>query len=235
MSRELFDKVLGETVKTFTEDGLLDEALASLSYAGESLLHPLFPEFAEKFRKSGIKRRQLATNGLLLDTDKMRQVLIDNFAEIAVSIHSVPELPEQMQNLKDFAEQLENSGRSDVSMRANIVEDEFRTKYGLSKIIKQIEAWHVRPKVISAITEGMSRFVDDRGNRPQMCFSPYWYMAVLWNGDVLPCCHILSSAAWTLGNVAKRSLQEVFDDEPYRKLRMGFYDGTPCERCTILS
>lgn len=231
MTRELFNKVLSDTVQIITKDFRLDRAIVALSYGGESLLHPLFKEFAEAFSATGILRTQIVTNGILLDTPEKRQVIIDNFREIAVSIHNVPELSDVLQNVKAFKEQLCKGALR--YFRTNIVEEEFRTRYGLMKVVHEIEAMDVEVKLISALTEEISRYVNDVAIRPEMCFVPYWYMGILWNGDVVPCCHVLSSGSWTLGNTRDRSLTEVFEDEPYRKLRMGDYAGTPCERCTI--
>lgn len=228
MSADLFYKILREVTEVIPAEGIV-----ALSYAGESLLHPRFREFAEAFTRSNIKRRQIVTNGLLLDTSEHRQTVIDNFAEIAVSIHNVPELAEVLENLRCFKVQL--GGADKPYFRTNIVEEEFRTKYQMAKIMKLLEGWGIEIKLISAITEDLCRYVEDVAGRDQLCFAPYYYMGILWNGDVLPCCHILSSAAWTLGNVSRRTLQEVFDDEPYRNLRTGLYEGTHCARCTVMS
>jgi radical SAM protein with 4Fe4S-binding SPASM domain len=231
MTETLFDKVLAETVAIAKHSDRFDRMIVALSYGGESLLHPLFTKFAEKFGKTKFTRKQIVTNGLLLADEKMRQVLIDNFAEIAISIHNVPQLPQVIENTRAFVNQFK--GHEPTVFRANIVDEEFKTQYGLQKVKKELEGFGVAVKVMSAITEDMSRFLDDSKFRPELCFVPYWYMGVLWNGDVVPCCHVLSPGRWSLGNVSDRSLQDVFDDEPYKRLRSGFYEGTLCERCTI--
>lgn len=234
MTDKLFYKVLAETVEIFQVGDRCDRCIAALSYGGESTLHPHWKEYAEAFGKTPIKRRQIVSNFVLMDTPERRQVILDNFAEVAVSIHNVPELPEVLQNVRDFKTQLHDSGVK-LYFRANIVEEEFRTKYSMIKVLRELERIPVEIKLISAITEDLSRYVNDLTSRQTMCFSPFWYMGILWNGDVLPCCHILSTGGWTLGNVTDRTMQAVFDDQPYRNLRAAFYEGSPCERCTIRS
>ena len=61
------------------------------------------------------------------------------------------------------------------------------------------------------------------------CIDPWTYVEVDTNGDVKPCC-----ARGGVGNLGQRSLNEIVNDEPIRRLRTDLLSGTPdpeCARC----
>lgn len=71
--------------------------------------------------------------------------------------------------------------------------------------------------------------------RGQLCRAPWKTVVILWDGTVVPCCHDANGAV-PLGNVAERSLADIWNDEPVRalreRLRTGDLDaGEPCTTC----
>jgi MoaA/NifB/PqqE/SkfB family radical SAM enzyme len=50
------------------------------------------------------------------------------------------------------------------------------------------------------------------------CYSLHSYMAILWNGDVVPCCHCVSGNR-VMGNVLESSLLGVWHNDKYKNLR----------------
>jgi radical SAM protein with 4Fe4S-binding SPASM domain len=50
------------------------------------------------------------------------------------------------------------------------------------------------------------------------CRSLYCYMAILWNGDVVPCCYDVAGRK-VLGNVKNKSIKTMWHDDAYKLLR----------------
>ncbi|MEL6970156.1 MAG: radical SAM protein [Bacteroidota bacterium] len=83
--------------------------------------------------------------------------------------------------------------------------------------------------------EGMLPF-DDAFNTTQLlsydmsgCPALYTYMGILFNGDLVTCCHDWRRSL-VLGNVKEKSLMEIWNDRPYRELRKLSEEGRLCER-----
>ncbi|MBB4079911.1 radical SAM protein with 4Fe4S-binding SPASM domain [Lewinella aquimaris] len=77
---------------------------------------------------------------------------------------------------------------------------------------------------------------DQEFNRKQLiqydmsgCPALYFYMGILFNGDVVTCCHDWRRSL-VLGNVKEKSLHDIWHDAPYRRLRQLSDEGRLCER-----
>jgi sulfatase maturation enzyme AslB (radical SAM superfamily) len=225
MTETLFRKVLEELKPA-------NEYIVSLSYAGESTLHPQFQEFSKLASECCFAKLQLATNGTTLGTPEIYDTLLHCYSEVAVSIHKTPYQPKIINNLIRLNQ--ENNcveGAQYIDLRANIVAPEF-TSGELYLIETVLRRNRIKIKKVNAITEDL-QCNDEKTILYPACPSLYCYLAVLWNGDTLPCCHILSSGDWSLGNVTEQSLKEVFYGADYQRLRDGDQNGTPCLHCTV--
>ncbi len=204
----------------------------SLSFAGESLLHPRFGEFLDYvvgLRKGGMAfELRLYTNGLLLN--EHAEQLVRSRTTVCVSIHR-PLNTQLTENILDY-----NRRRAEVSpvyghlvapLNGAMVLEEFgRDAKGAYEeyvpILDKVDFYHM-------YTEDLRR---TDGAVPVPCREPFYYMAVLWNGDVVPCCHMLSSGSFSMGNV-RDGLLDVWMGDRYVRLRDGDTRGFPCERCMI--
>ena len=223
MTRELFYKIL-EDIKAHYDP---KEMCVAPSYAGESMLHPQFEEFALAMDKVGFREVQLATNGTCLNSH-MNRVLLKAFDSIAISVHKQPGMGRVLQK----ARHLYTMRKGEYPrMRLNVVAEEF-TQNDLNMIAVKMRGYSDGVKIITYISEDMKTAMQKPGTWP-VCMSLCMYMAVLWNGETLPCCHILSPGNWTLGNVEKTSLRSVFRGAAYAALRVGDVKGTPCEFCEV--
>jgi radical SAM protein with 4Fe4S-binding SPASM domain len=56
-------------------------------------------------------------------------------------------------------------------------------------------------------------------NTPKFpCFFPWDSMVVLWDGRIVPCCNDYNGG-YILGDVGKKSLEEIWNDQPMIELR----------------
>ena len=223
MTKELFTKVINELAQDPENHSI------ALHYAGESTLHPMFKEFSYQAKNSGIAEVTLATNGLLLNPEN-RKTILECYHKVAVSLHNQPDLGASIRNMIQLEKENLAAGKK-CGVRVNITQDEF-TMEQLQEIYGRLmfEVEFVRE--FREITEDM-KLKFRRGPMSGFCPSKYWYLAVLWNGDTLPCCHMLSSGDWSLGNVVEKSLHDVFYGYKYKRLRQGHEKNTPCLNCEV--
>jgi len=76
------------------------------------------------------------------------------------------------------------------------------------------------------------KYLDGKRDSAKYCKFPFINMSVLWNGDVWPCCRLLSSDFPSLGNLNNGTIMEVWDGEPYRSLRLD-PENFPCKDCEL--
>ncbi len=224
MSDALFYKILDELQ---TGRFKVKEMAVAPSYGGEAMLHPKFAEFAKALSKIDFSEVQIATNGTQLNARSI-EVLLNCFTSIAVSVHKQPGMSRVLQRARELV--VKRRGLT-PPVRLNIVAEEF-TQDDLNQIAVKMRGWCDGCKIISYISEDLKMAA---GRQPdgQPCLSMFTYLGVLWNGDTIPCCHILNPGQWSLGNVAETSLQQAFFGAPYTKLRDGLLEGTLCEKCQV--
>jgi sulfatase maturation enzyme AslB (radical SAM superfamily) len=221
MQKELFQKV----IKELSVDPEMHSV--ALHFAGESTLHPDFQEYSYTAKDCHFGELSLATNGTLL-TSEARKTLVDCYDKLAISLHNTPKLSGIIDNYVALTKEAGDKARG---YRINIVKDEYSPSE-LYKLNYNLSKHNLTVKEIAALSEDMHCNIVRTQYYP-MCPNKYYYMAVLWNGDTLPCCHLISSGTWSLGNVAEKSLHDVFYGYKYKRLRQGHEKNTPCQNCTV--
>jgi sulfatase maturation enzyme AslB (radical SAM superfamily) len=193
-----------------------------LDYGGESLLHPDFTQMLTYIGNKRTFRLRLITNGLLMNTPIIR--LLNKYGVlVTISYHKVN--PHQRKIIDDnITHLLSMRGYTRVNVAVVSKEDpklvgQARAKYG--HIVFEYPL----------MTEDL-KYVDGLRKGDPFCKSPFHYMAVLWNGDVWPCCHLLSSDFPSLGNLNNGTINEIWDGEPYTNLRLD-PNNYPCKTCEL--
>jgi len=225
MTRETFYSIILELAQAPFKPR---DLVVGFQYGGESLLHPHFREFAEAAKQMHFKELGLATNGTLLNKS-LNSVLLNNFSALAISLHKGPLLQESIDNAVALVEQ-RGKGCYEPNIRANLVIEEF-TQQERDEVTGQLSGKVDGFRAFSYISEDMQ--AASYATPLDTCPSPMRYMAILWNGDTLPCCHILSPGPWSLGNINETSILEVWNGPAYASLRDRGYAGTHCERCQV--
>ncbi len=69
-------------------------------------------------------------------------------------------------------------------------------------------------------------------NKKNICIHPWSHVNINPNGDVWPCCHQRGPEMYVLGNFKTQTIEEIFNDEPIRKIRRDMIAGKlPEEVC----
>lgn len=232
MSFKLFKQIVDE-LKTYWESfpvyhkphGKRAPFTICLSFGGESLSHPYFKQFIEYLIDTGLWcHKVIYTNGILID--KYVDILAEHFYRIHISIHS-PLNMQVIDNIKLLKKKRATHGKPAIF--STIVYNEF-TQSTLPTAIQKVNPFVDILSGQRVITEDL-RYADNY-QRPHKCEFPFYYMAILWNGDTLPCCRILSSGSFSMGNI-KDGLENVWNNKKYEDLRNGQTKGYPCEGCKI--
>jgi MoaA/NifB/PqqE/SkfB family radical SAM enzyme len=109
---------------------------------------------------------------------------------------------------------------------------ELRARYGMTPDPGRIHPFGTTPREIKQSRDGFyARGFFER--RP--CLAPWLSSFIAWNGDVYLCC-MTNGRMDALGNAGTQSLGEIFQGEPYWKVRRSFLAGEhlkPCHRCDL--
>ena len=75
----------------------------------------------------------------------------------------------------------------------------------------------------------------DEKNNHGTCLGTRTHIAILSNGDVVPCC-LDSNGVIKLGNIHKESLEDIISSDLFQKIRIGFQNNkvicSLCQSCT---
>ena len=218
MRPELYKSVIDQLTDYYQETHTRIDLC--LNYGGESLLHPSFDELLTYAKQKRAFRIRLITNGLLLHRHInliLRYGILMNF-----SYHQVPEDLEKIrdQNIRSMiARRRKRFNVAVVDGEAPGLYEEAKEKFG-----HMVYSYPL-------ITEDL-KYADGKRKGDPFCKSPFHYMAILWNGDTWPCCHLLSSDFPSLGNVNDRGVIEIWEGEEYNHLRRSPED-YPCRNCEL--
>lgn len=109
---------------------------------------------------------------------------------------------------------------------------ELRQRYGMTPDPARIHPFGTTPREIGLSRDGFyARGFFER--RP--CLAPWLSSFIAWNGDVYLCC-MTNGRMDALGNAGTQSMLEIFQGEPYRRVRRSFLAGQhlkPCHRCDL--
>ncbi len=231
MSRTLFDKIIDEN------QGNLN--YVCLYFHGEPLLHPDILYYVKTLKEIGCGVG-LTTNGLLLTRSLSKSLLDLNVNNLCVSFQGASkEIYEAEQRGGDFNEVTRNledllsiknshSSRLHISIletdltRPHI--DEFVVKWsnrGAQVMVGKVDPWF--------------GFVDTSPPRKQGlgCVMPWVHTAVMWNGDVFPCCNYEGPP---LGNLEESTVNELWNNDKIVDFRKRLLNQDslrfPCSSCT---
>ena len=179
-------------------------------------MHPEYDLIIEYLRSNPVIEPMIYTNGLLL----REHITALGDIPINVSIHKQG-YQVTLDNIKEY---IEKTGKNPTM---HIVRGEFSDDE-TPKIIR--ETWKLGEvqyhPMISEDLKVTPRY-------PVPCQNPFYYLGILWNGETVPCCHMLSPGDFSMGNVFSHCLNAVWEGNPYESIRAGRLEGTPCATCQI--
>lgn len=230
---------------------------------GEPLMHPRLFEQIAIARAAGVPNIGISSNATLLNEKNASKILASDLDTMILSIdgctketyESVRKSPaftyeEVRENVHRFFSMKKKLGKkAPYTIVQMIVMEETREEQegfknewqrsGADQVLfKQFTTWgsqteeehsfaDLAPHEARARLEGISP-------RPHPCYHMWSTVVVAWDGRVVPCCFDYD-AVMTMGDLRTQTMEEIWNGEPYRKLRAaelaGTNDSPLCRNC----
>jgi len=224
MNLKLFKKIITELSHSPVES-------VCLSFYGESLLHPQFPQFLSLAKTANLKFF-LSTNGLMLN-QKLSKAIINNPPEILIISYDTSN-PSQYRQIR--------KGGSIAILNNNI--KSFLKLKGKNKpltVLQCIDFPHL-PKAAKKVRQQWADFDVVVASRPShnwlgdletvnkitqaskisqthgVCDQPWRHAVIYWDGRVSSCCNFYD-AQLILGDLNSQSLKEIWNSQKAQDFR----------------
>jgi len=197
---------------------------------------------------------RLISNGALLTEEVGYKLIHAGLDKLIISIQSIEKevyeetmrgltFEKTMENVTKFVELKESLGTKNPDLEIWMV----RTKYVEDKLKEHKAFWKDRGiklkarKLNNQASPELEERMRLRGDIPNddwayasHCSIPFWRAWITWTGDMILCC-----ADWhrstVLGNIYESSIEEIWNDAPYREYRermlAGDVEGLLCQDC----
>ena len=193
-------------------------------------MHKRFVDFIRISKKRGLET-QVFTNGLLLNEKLSREIVAAGLDVMRFSVDGATQEVYELnrvggnfetvyQNMADMV-RIKNEAGSPIELMWQFIamrnnEHEIGRARGMARKIGI-------PFFVKTFAESIpaSTPLDPQYRRklqPKPCQDIYRAIFVYWTGDVVPCCYDLAGKE-IMGNLAQKSLEEIWEGEKYRAFR----------------
>ncbi len=190
-----------------------------LNYGGESLLHGQFIEMLEYADKKNIKTA-FTTNGTLFNDKIITAILKYRVDNIIISLDAIDEQHDILrmgsniglveENIKKIVSMRKENKYPKVSINiTHSVQNETQINSVIRKWITIVDSIIIYPCITENLKYLDKAFFDKEVIKPKICPWPFYYMAILWNGDVTTCCHDINGVN-IIGNVRENDIKHVW-------------------------
>jgi radical SAM protein with 4Fe4S-binding SPASM domain len=206
-------------------------------FRGEALLHPRFLELLGYARRKITARIMLFTNGLLLDRSMADAILGIGIDHLSFSLDS-PDIAtyEQIRvggNYRKVIDNIDYFLKSKKERACQLPETQVsmvRTEVNGHAVNEFVNTWKGKVDRIRIYEEhsrngsfGSTGATGDTKQRKR-CLKPFNEMVVYWDGRICLCNHDWDRAA-TLGTAQNQTLEAIWNDQAYLKVRMMHLNG----------
>lgn len=219
-----------------------------LHVKGEPLLHSKLDEILSICDKNNLKVR-ITTNGTLLK-NKKDILLKHNIKQINVSLHSENSQVNYFENVFNTCDEL--SKKTAIVYRIWTLPSLKLDKISTKIVDKINRHYNLSTNIVNKIINDKNIKISDniyldkdyefewpkvKDERTDIgtCLGTRTHIAILSNGDVVPCC-LDSNGVIKLGNIHKESLKDIIESDMFQKIRNSFQNNkvvcSLCQSCT---
>lgn len=226
MEVELFHKLIDQV------KGCLSSI--RLHNMGESLFHKRFDEFISYAKSNNIKTT-LSSNASALTLRNGERVLKAGLNKLIISFDgnakdtyeyfragaNYEKVIIKIENFLKLKRDLNKKNPKIVLQLVNMPMMKSEIKGYKQRWASQVDEIRIKPpRNWDGSSERINNLVGMEDSRQDKtpCFLLWNSLVVLWDGRVVPCC-MDYDAKYVLGNIKEKSIDEIFNDEPLRKLR----------------
>jgi sulfatase maturation enzyme AslB (radical SAM superfamily) len=242
MDFDLFCRIVDEAAQ-------IGNVYLSLFLGGESTLHPQFDDMIEyaMSHRNHLYGLGFFTNGMLLDKHKSELLVRLAIDDITFSLDGIGSVTENIRlgsvysvverNILNLLKIRGTHPKPKISINTTITvqsDDELQAIYN---------QWQGKVDAIIFSGCGDESFRITNWSRvrkwnpnytlPKFCTFPFYWLYVLWNGDVTICCHDVAGEG-NVGNVCNCSLIDVWRGDKLEAVRQGILSGDMiglCSKC----
>jgi sulfatase maturation enzyme AslB (radical SAM superfamily) len=242
MDFDLFCRIVKEAAQ-------IGNMYLNLNLGGESTLHPRFDEMVEyaMSHRNHLYGVGFYTNGMLLNKHKSELLVRLGVDDVAFSLDGIGPVTENIR-LGSVYSVVERNILNLLKIRGTHPKPRVLTHTAITtqsddELQMIYNQWH---KKVDAVTFtgwqdesfrilNWSRLHKWNPNYilPRFCTFPFYWLYVLWNGDVTICCHDVNGEA-NVGNVCDCSLIDVWRGDKLEAIRQGILSGDKiglCSKC----
>lgn len=245
MEMDLYRKIIDE-VATFSEPVRSMEI--ELFHFGESLLHPELPAMVAYGAQRGLKM-VLSVNAPHLSPEISDQLLAAGAHKIILSLDGYDE-----ESYRSIRGKVAKYDKAEMHIN-HLLEQHAKTASDTAIVLRMIqlkenmhygeqfrEQWEARGVTVElrAFFPWTESDLEDKGEYDRYppfmpCPFPWQYVVIQWDGSVVPCCRDYN-AENVIGNVADKTLREIWNSDGYKEFRhchaSGELDGNRiCTEC----
>ena len=226
---------------------------------GEPLLHPSLDKFLDLAYEKGMNVN-ITTNGTLLGDEKVVDALVNakSLKKINISLHSFDANKENIfkhdyyKNIFEFLDIVEEKTKIQVSLRLWDINNN-KDKKNKQELLRRLEErYNLNFSIVEELNNTKGLKLKDRTYLNQaekfewpslecdiisdsgFCYGLRNQIAILVNGDVVPCC-LDGQGIMVLGNIFDNSLEDIIKSDRAKKIYNGFSKRVAveemCKRC----
>lgn len=232
-------------IKIIDELSAMDLSLC-LNLGGESLLHQRFLDMIDYASAKGRFDIGFNTNGTLLKPDIAKFIVKKGVSRVSISLDGLRAKHESIRVGSNYNVVVNNimslieAKRSTKALKPFIAVNLTKSSHTQDDILDFIKYWIDivdGVEIGEYISEDLTVNIDNQHSKGTVCLFPFYYLAILWNGDVTICCHDISGRG-VIGNVCENSVMDTWKSRRYKALRMAaahnvFEPTSICYKCNV--
>lgn len=217
-----------------------------LHVKGEPLLHSNLDKILKTCNDNNINV-SITTNGTLLE--KQLPILLNRkIKQINISLHSENKMKEYLDRVFNCCSKLSKNTTiiyriwvlNNLNKISPIIVNKIKNYYQLSTVIvdKILNDKNIKIKnniYVDKDYEFIWPTISNNKNNKGTCLGTRTHIAILSNGDVIPCC-LDSNANIKLGNIFQDSLEDIINNRLFQNIKIGFQNNQIicdlCKSCT---
>jgi MoaA/NifB/PqqE/SkfB family radical SAM enzyme len=218
-----------------------------LNFGGESLLHDRFLDMMEYAAAKRTFRMGFNTNGMLLNQKTAQAIVDSRIDSVSVSLDGLEKMHGLIrigsdynvveQNIIHLAKTRGNKLKPHIVVNLTVTEQSSQDiKDFVEYWVNIADAVHIYPCLNEELhIINPERFFERSVVKNKYCDWPFYYLGILWDGNITTCCHDIGGINF-IGNVTAKKIMDIWKGKEIASLRRAnltcsFHPDSLCFKC----